>query len=290
MKLKHVAILCCVVALFSFGGGMFGGWIFAREKYAAPVPVTVLPRETPVVIPEVTPEPVVIPPEPEINPYADIPEPQYYECRSGERTDCITPATPYSEGIAKIVFMEGGGLNMKIGVDLLQLLDNRMRNAWECEGNGGWCPETWKGLNPYDTDYYSMPREYREKLAVFVASQPYVAPGGQRQHPAWNAWELPFPTASVNEIPYIGREYVAIVEAVNLWLENPSSPILITMDGATYLPGSKLISMRLVYVYVGYGTGSEARIEHLEQTAAYIYRTEVGGVSYNLYYLTEGYI
>ena len=193
-------------------------------------------------------------------------------------TTCITRDTPLQEAIVRTIYMEGGTAKFFIAVDILQVLDNTMRNAWDC-----WsftpCSQEWSDINSSHVPYSETTRDIRERLAVYILSRPYESQG--HSYPAWNGWALPMPNFIAE---YQRSEFKALDDMVGEWLDNPDQEIHLVYDEYYFVPAEVLERNRgIMYFYSGSGIGSASEIPHLEQTAKYVYRFERNGKRINIY-------
>jgi len=188
-----------------------------------PIPV---PTSNPTLVPilpspSLTPTYQWVPPTPTAGqwplgePITFIPAPFYYSCRMTPETYCINESTSPERAIAITIFDEAGSLSLQIAVDMLQVLDNTMRNAWDCWSLETGCSDKWKALNPYHITYEDISVEMRQALAMFILSSPYNLNG---HIPAWNCWATPFQEAHVEKMFYSKRQFDVIEEMVRVWL------------------------------------------------------------------------
>jgi len=251
---------------------------------APPVPV---PPPTPVIMPVYTTVwvyPTTATPEMDTS---NIPPPVYYPCSFDEKTICIKETTSPIDAISMTFYMEVGDIPQGIA-DVMQLLDNAMRCAWDC-WSWEYCSAEWRAINTNHVGYDKTTRSIREQLALYLMSRPYPANG--YFFPAWNAWSQPFPIASLLELPYSLEMAQGVRDATERWLENPDDLFIIAGD-VLYKPNGILVANRgIIYDYASSGFGDAGQTPELERNASYIYRyTYPNGAVVNMYYSTYGYI
>jgi hypothetical protein len=209
-----------------------------------------------------------------------IPPAVYYDCPVGKT--CTTSDTIVRDAIAQTIYNEGG-LRFQLVVDILQVLDNTMHNAWDC-----WsvvpCSDEWTNLNPTHMPYKETSRDIRERLAIYILSRPYIV--HNVKYPAWNGWSVPM---QILTFEYEKVEYAAIQKTIETWLSHPET-ISLTPYYRHYTPANALIYNKgIMYFYVGFGKKEESIILPLEASAKYIYRFTISDTTYNIYYSIRGY-
>jgi len=210
-----------------------------------------------------------------------IPTPLYYPCEATERTTCITEHTPLFDAITMTVFGEGGNVNLQVAVDMMQVLDNAMRNAWDCWQYTS-CTDSWDKINPLHTPYKDADTGQRVRLAAFLMSSPYTVHA--RTWPAWNVWGSPFTSASVKEIPYEAKAYATIREGLILWITTVDSSPAIKDPYYLhhwYVPHTILKEdTDIMYFYGGPGDMKPSDMSKVRFT----YQFYVQDKEYNIYY------
>ena len=251
--------------------------IITEKSTPIPEPTEAIPN----IVVEVTPEPI---PEKIDN----IPTPTFYRCVTSETKSCIDMATPVLDAISQTLFMEAGAISPQAIADTIQLLDNAMRNAWDC-WQWKYCSAEWSALNPTHIGYDETTRDIRERLVLYLLSRPYAA--GSQTYPAWNGWDVPFPYISILGLPYQRSLYLSIYDAVNTWLETPDV-LQVSWGQRIFWPASTLVTNQgIMYDYASVGFGEDGRVQKLEAEAKYIYRyTLEDGRTINMYYSTFGYV
>jgi len=249
---------------------------------------TSIPTFTPTPTPMATETPLANIEYPLGDPLDFIPAPFYYSCRMTLEKYCINEGTAPERTIAIVIYDEAGTLSLQVAVDMLQVLDNTMRNAWECWSLETRCSDNWKTLNPYHITYEDISVEMRQALAMFILSSPY----NLGSHiPAWNAWAVPFPEKSVESLSYSRRQFGVIEQMVIEWLLTSVVEIdQVWPDFATFItdiyklwPAEILAEdQRIMYFY-----GTEEYDEHLASEAAYVSKLP-NGHGY-IYYSSYGH-
>ncbi|HAQ02989.1 TPA: hypothetical protein DCQ22_03810 [Candidatus Nomurabacteria bacterium] len=257
---------------------------------STPIPVQstvipIVPTETPAVIEVPT---AVVTEISVVEKIDNIPTPIFYRCVTSETKSCIDMTTPVLDAISQTLFMEAGAISPQAIADTIQLLDNAMRNAWDC-WQWKYCSAEWSALNPTHIGYDETTRDIRERLVLYLLSRPYTA--GSQTYPAWNGWDVPFPYISILGLPYQRSLYLSIYDAVNTWLETPDV-LQVSWGQRIFWPASTLITNQgIMYDYASVGFGEDGRVQKLETEAKYIYRyTLEDGRTINMYYSTFGYV
>lgn len=254
---------------------------------ATPTYQWVPPLPTPTFTPTETPLPDIQYPLGE--PVSFIPEPFYYSCRMTPDMYCIGDYTEPSLAVAMTISDEGGSIDLQMAVDMLEVLDNTMRNAWDCWKLTTGCSEKWTGLNPYHLEYSETSIEIRQALAMFIMSSPYNSNG---HIPAWNAWAVPFPKAYVESLSFTRRQFDVIHLMVLEWFESNTvgidqtwpDAVTMTTDYYKLWPAEILATdQSIMYFYGGFKTYDE----RLAKASQYTYVFKVQGVKHYIYYSSK---
>jgi hypothetical protein len=278
------------------------GWETAMAQTSLELMATRTPVPTlkPIITasPTSTISPTVIPTHiTPLPPMDNIPAPTYYDCVETVKTTCIKSTTNFIDSIASTLYMEGAGTDLHIGADIMQVLDNTMYNAWNCWAIGG-CSEEWTGLNPRHILYSQISIDAKWRLALYILSRPYTT--GRNTYPAWNAWEVPLPSKTINDIKYYSDIWQAVKDAVELWLVSGKIHIILPYEGFTekppyqkivgtynYYPADALRANRgIMYFY-----GMTGPIDlTMAGNASYRYDFTMKGIEHHIYYSTYGQV
>jgi hypothetical protein len=228
--------------------------ILPPEPACAPQPVKTVyvfvhPTET---IQKETPLPVSVE-TPAVSITTDgIPMADYtYQCDPQPGDVCVDDPTQLPEEvIARAVYLEGGGLDFGVAVDLVQLLQNRMQVAWEC---GASCMSiAWRGINPEGRKFATLTSFERIRLAFFVMSERYQGRGAGI-YSAWNNWNAAFPKKKIDGNPVLAGQYRKILGMVREWVATGGTPT-ISANYAIFTPLPALVKNKnVIYAYAAYG-------------------------------------
>jgi hypothetical protein len=240
-------------------------WIHpARDPIPTQEQVVATPTSTPVP----TPTPVVdsIPP-PDIS----------YNCDPRPGEICVNDMiqTP-AEQIAQTVYLEDGGLDLGLAVDQIQLIDNRMKAVWNC--NGGCGNKVWNSINADLQSWSVTTPESRARLALFLLSEKYT--GTYATYAAFNAWNSAFPLQAIEANAVEAMYYHKILDAVNAWLQTGTEPT-ISVGHAVFYPLPALVTQPDIIFDFG-SCGQE--IDYLESHASAIRRIRTSQGECTIYY------
>jgi RHS repeat-associated protein len=169
-----------------------------QEPTIPPAAETPIPSETP--SPTQTPSPTAPPASTNTPTIPDCPAPTYYVCSASGNNVCIDP-TIHSpvEQIAHTVFGEGGAFSGSVASNIIQTVLNRAYIYWEFTHHAG--------INPKNIPWSQMTRKQLSDLFLFILSEPTG-----NGHPAYNAWEAPY--------PHGGLYWQRIVDAIDVLLDD----------------------------------------------------------------------
>lgn len=281
---------------------ILGTSLIVSHSKSNSVPSTTAETDVPVVavteLPVVTEVPevpdVVVTPEPAVEePIADAIPPadwNYDHCLPTGGNYCLSSSDSLSRIITHIVYREGGGVDLPTAPNLLQLLQNRLVNAWTCSITS--CPNLiWQSLNPNKIPWENITKDQFDRLVLFIISQPYVNNG--YRSPAFDSMALPLNMKAVQEQPALRKNWDAIEAMVDRWLVDgvgtPREVNFIYIDSwwdtTQYRVASPIVAKHVMFVYCTYNE----RSEFLDSTAAYIDVVSYSDTRIYLYYLYQGY-
>jgi hypothetical protein len=195
------------------------------------------------------------PPKPKDN----IPAPKYdYGCKIRAGVECVNATMSFDEQVAHVLFMEGSSDGLQLLVDMLQVVDNRTVNAWECSIDDCGVAEL-AALNPHKIPWSQITDEQAERLVLYLLSIPYTSRG--ETHPVWNGWSQPLQMAKVREIyPRKFRNYALTLQAVKEWRAkcirydhadgNDTCIFLRLNSGKILRPQHAVCAHNILYVYM----------------------------------------
>ena len=104
--------------------------------------------------------------------------------------------------------MEGGGENIQLLVDMLQVLQNEMYSAWTNNPI----------INPDNIPWANITPDQFERLALYIVSQPYHVI--KQEHSVWNGWEQPLPIGNIKSTQLTMNMLTTVKTAVETWRNN----------------------------------------------------------------------
>lgn len=219
----------------------------------------------------------------------NIPEAIYdYACNSSTVRKCIEEGDPINTKIAHVLSMEGAGLSLQAGPDVLQLLHNRMYHAWTCASLGEKCSNAeWKKLNPEEIPWDKVTPETFQKLVLYIMSQPYTGWDGQ-EYAAFNGWHMPLNTRALERNPLAKRYWEDLITMVDKWLvEGIGAPseeagiVLIDTDSTGYThelqPQTGIRDVAVQYMYATYDHLPDFDIVAMDSTTYPVCKFDLSG-------------
>jgi hypothetical protein len=229
------------------------------------VPTEFVPVATGTAVPTaVATEVIVDVVEVEVDPIqGNIPDAIYtYPCFESVSSECVEEGDPLSKIVTHVLWAEGGSVSNQASVDVLQVIHNRMFNAWTCSIWANPCPNAeWQKLNPDKIPWAMINEATFEKLALYILSQPYMGVDGI-QYAALNGWHIAINTAALEyeRSPLLNHMYKNQTIMVENWIKNGRGASIeeagielvdTTTTGYThtYQPQMAIRDSRILYFY-----------------------------------------
>lgn len=150
-----------------------------------------------------------------------IPTPDYFylSCLPSPQIKCIIANTPVTDVLARVIFLEGGGIIAQAAPDILQVIHNKLWASWTCSTRENCIVLAWKLLNPNNISWEKISQEQFVRLLLWGLSESYTGGDGVK-YPAFNVWATPFDWTAVNQNPYILKLYSAILQMAIDYLQD----------------------------------------------------------------------
>ena len=225
--------------------------VLASRGYITSATIFKEPVSTPTIIPTITPTAIIK--------NDNIPDGKYdYGCEPSDGIECVNPSMSFDEQVAHVLFKEGSSDGLQLLVDMLQVMDNRAVNAWECSIYDCGVEEL-HSLNPQKIPWSEITDEQAERLILYILSAPYTSRG--ETHPAWNGWSQPLEMKKIVELyPRKLKNYEYTLKAVKEWRENcigynhedgNDTCIFLELDNGKVLrPQHAICAQNVLYVYM----------------------------------------
>lgn len=236
------------------------------------------PTPFPTVIPA-TSTPTLAPTQVAISDGIPTPDTRFYCSDMKDGDVCVNdlyqgPAVQITE----VIYLEGGGISLATAVDIIQLIDNRIRSAWIC---GQKCTSVnWRTINPEGRKFETITPDERKRLTLFLLSEHYRS-NGSATYAAWNSWNAIFHMEEILKNPVYSRYYSKILIATENWLATGGKPVI--SDGsAMYEPLPALVTNKnIIFTFASYGKS----VDYLDQRASAVRKfPTVEGEAY-IYYM-----
>lgn len=283
----YAPLVLLLIVSFILSAGVLSQKAPTVQEVATQLPTEIfIPINTPTIVPTST-ETVEVQENSLIQ--GNIPEARYdYACNSSTVRKCIEEEDAINTKIAHVLSMEGAGLSLQAGPDVLQLLHNRMYHAWTCSSLGERCSNAeWKKLNPEEIPWDEMTPETFQKLVLYIMSQPYVGWDGQ-EYAAFNGWHMPLNTRAIERNPLAKRYWEDLIVMVDKWLvEGIGAPseeagiVLIDTDSTGYVheyqPQAGIRDIAVQYMYATYDHLPEFEIVAMDSVTYPVCKFDLSG-------------